>query len=80
MEGTETDLAVPLQSELDSIYEKFHDEVGHPGINTTLHSVQQRYTWAGVSQDVKEYVSLIIRYTFLGSTWFGHGRTTYHLQ
>ena len=41
VEGTETDLGVPLQSELDTIYERFHDEVGYPGINATLHSVQQ---------------------------------------
>ena len=36
VEGTETDLEVPSQPELDSISEKFHDndEVAHPGINT----------------------------------------------
>ena len=50
-------LQVPLQFHLDSIYERFHDEVGHPGINTTLDSVHQRYTWVGIFQAVREYVT-----------------------
>ena len=56
VKDTEENLEVPLMSQSD-IYRKFHDQVGHPGINTTLSSVQQRYTWAGIGKDVKEYVS-----------------------
>ena len=36
VKDTEEDLEVPLMSQLDDIYRKFHDQVGHPGINTTL--------------------------------------------
>ena len=36
--GTKTDLEVALNSLLDEIYENFHDQVGHPRMNRTLHS------------------------------------------
>ena len=46
-----------MKSQLDEIYQRFHDQVGHPGIHATLHSVQQRYTWTGMHIDVRDYVS-----------------------
>ena len=57
MKGRETDLEVPSSSQVQEIYKKFHDEVGHPGMNATVHSVQQRYTWTGMYKDIEYYVS-----------------------
>ena len=43
--GEEKDLEVPSSSELQGILEKYHDQIGHPGINSSVKSIKQRYHW-----------------------------------
>ena len=56
-QGTETDLEVPSSVELPSILEKYHDQIAHPGINSSVKSIKQRYYWLGLYSDVSNYVS-----------------------
>ena len=58
MKGTEKDLEVPLKSDLPEIYKKFHDNVSDPGMNATVHAIQQQYTWKGMYKDIEDYVSV----------------------
>ena len=57
LEGTEVDVKVALSEEVDGILKKFHDKVGHPGINSTYLAIQQQYYWKGMFTDVSQYVS-----------------------
>ena len=58
--GEENDLEVPSSSELQGILEKYHDQIGHPGIiNSSVKSIKQRYHWMGLYSDVSNYVSLL---------------------
>ena len=58
LNGQEADLEVPLRSQIGEILQKYHDNVGHPGTSTTINSVQQRYTWKGIYNDIATYVSI----------------------
>lgn len=55
--GQEMKLEVPTRKEIEEIFIKYHDKIGHPGINCTVNAIQQRYTWIGINPDVANYVS-----------------------
>ena len=57
MNGEETLVVVPEATDLREIFNKFHDNVGHPGINATVKGIQQRYLWRGMHNEISEYVS-----------------------
>ena len=40
MNGEETLVVVPEATDLREIFNKFHDNVGHPGINATVKGIQ----------------------------------------
>ena len=50
-------LEVPSRGELESIFTKHHDRLDHPGINSTVNEIQQKYTWVGMYPDIANYVS-----------------------
>ena len=56
--GQEVRREVPRREELQGIYEKFHDQIGHRGINSTLNGIQQYYTWLGMYSEITKYVSV----------------------
>ena len=43
--GSIIDLEVPYEKDRNDIIRKHHDQVGHPGINATVDSIQQQYTY-----------------------------------
>ena len=43
--------------EVSGIMHIHHDVTGHPGMNTTIKSIKEKYYWHGLSKDVKYYVS-----------------------
>ena len=61
MNGEESLVVVPEATDLREI-NKFHDDVGHPGINATVKGIQQRYFWRGMYNEISEYVSFSSQY------------------
>ena len=59
--GSIIDLEVPYEKDRNDIIRKHHDQVGHPGINATVDSVQQQYTWKGLYTKINDNVSNIIQ-------------------
>ena len=53
-------LEVPLYEELNAIFEKYHDDLGHPGMNSTVRSIQQRFTWVGMYPQIRNFVSIYV--------------------
>ena len=60
MNGEETLVVVPEATNLREIFNEFHDQVGHPGINATVKDIQQRYFWRGMYNEISEYVSFSV--------------------
>ncbi|KAI6652983.1 hypothetical protein LOD99_4060 [Oopsacas minuta] len=48
-------LEIPLVSEIDNIIGFYHN-VTHPGINTTIDGIQNKYDWNGIYNDVGSYI------------------------
>ena len=42
---------------VSEIFKLYHDSAAHPGINTTVRSIKEKYFWPGLSKDVRNYVS-----------------------
>jgi transposase InsO family protein/predicted aspartyl protease len=40
-----------------AVLSKFHDQTGHLGFTSTLHTIRSRYFWPGMYSDVRQYVS-----------------------
>ena len=57
LDGRNTEVEVPTSGEIRRILERMHDLLGHPGINTTYNSVQQRFSWKGMYASMEDYVS-----------------------
>jgi len=54
---TEHDRVVLPMSLRRHLYMYYHDEVGHPGRDRTVSSIQQFYWWSGLRTDVETYVN-----------------------
>ena len=54
--GKDVFLQGRTRSEVLVIIQYYHD-VTHTEIRTTIHAVQTKYTWKGLSQDAEDYVS-----------------------
>ena len=52
-------MEVSTREEISGILNRFHDQVGHPGINSTYSALQQRFTWKGMCAEVTDYVSFL---------------------
>ena len=52
-------LQCPTKNEIPELLKKYHDVSGHDGINTTYKIISREYYWKGMSQDVKDYVSVV---------------------
>ena len=50
-------LECPKKDQLSKILLKYHDVLGHIGINATFTSISKKYYWKHISHDVREYVS-----------------------
>ncbi|KAI6655698.1 hypothetical protein LOD99_1838 [Oopsacas minuta] len=48
-------LEIPLVSEIDNIIGFYHN-VTHPGINTTIDGIRNKYDWNGIYNDVGSYI------------------------
>ena len=49
-------LGIPLDSEVDEIIGFYHS-VTHPGINTTIYDIRNKYDWNGIYNNVGYFVS-----------------------
>ena len=38
------------------IFQIYHDDLGHPGINKTLNMISQTYFWFNMKQDLRQYI------------------------
>ena len=48
----------PLMSKVPDILELYHTD--HPGMNSMLSSTCEKYYWVGMTDEIKNYVSLPI--------------------
>ncbi|KAI6660171.1 PEP-CTERM domain protein [Oopsacas minuta] len=48
-------LEIPLVSEIDNIIGFYHN-VTHPGLNTTIDGIRNKYDWNGIYNDVGSYI------------------------
>ena len=44
-------------NEVPQVIRRFHDSTGHPGMNSTIIAIKEKYYWFGLNKDVKDYVS-----------------------
>ena len=51
LNGKELDVEVARSGEINKIIKKFHDMVGHPGINSTYAAIKQRFICKGMFTD-----------------------------
>ena len=42
-----------VRGEFRAILKKMHDQLVHPGINTTYNTVQQRFSWKGMYSSIE---------------------------
>ena len=57
MNGEEKDFEVACRADVQDILERFHDRLAHPGINSSVLSIRQRYYWPGMYTQITDYVS-----------------------
>ena len=57
----ELKLDVPIREKLNRVIKRFHNEISHPGINSTKYAIQQQYTWVGMYSDIKNCVCISLK-------------------
>ena len=57
IDGIPSKVEIPKREFVAELLRMFHDQVGHPGMNSTSSSLQNYYTWKGMNAEIVEYVS-----------------------